>query len=225
MTLLAAIQPVDVLAAVGVGVAGVGLASGGLAWLRARQRKRVQQLVSASVDFEAMANAASRAQREKPELIHEVLRSAVADVAADQRLADGLVTGAIFGAGPDGSLRILEGQTVNLNGTEYAIEVWPGETGVGEAFQTGNPVVTVFRSPFEESTIQDPKQRELINPALRWIIAIPVVAGDHHALWVLSIAGLVDVRSPEQLQSSVGRLLYYREFLELLLKGIAGEKK
>jgi hypothetical protein len=225
MTLLATTRLGDLVIAVAVGTIAVGVASAGLAGLGARQRRRVQSLAQASFDFEVMAGAALRANREQSELIHDVLRSAVEDVASDQELADGFVTGAIFAPAPDGSLEILEGQTVNLEGPESGLRVRPGETGVGEAIRASNPVVTVFRSPLEESTIQDPEQRGRINPALRWIIAVPILAEDDNPVWVLSIAGLVETRTADQLQSSVGHLLYYREFLELLLKGIAGKKR
>jgi hypothetical protein len=225
VTLVAATRLVDVLVAASVGLAAVGFASAGLAALSVRQRRRVQSLAQASFDFEAMTSAALQARRDESELIRDVLRSAVTDVAADQQLADGLVTGAIFAPAPDGSFRIMEGQSVNLEKPNFELQVRPGETGVGEAIRTGKPVVTVFRAPLEESTIEDPEQRMRINPALRWIIAVPILAEAHRPLWVLSIAGLVEARSPEQLQSSAGHLLYYRELLELLLKGIAGKKK
>jgi hypothetical protein len=223
MTLLATTQ-LDLLAAVGVGVAGVLVSSVVLVGLRAGQQRRVQSLAEASVNFERMAMAAKEAEFQQSKLIHDVLESAVADVASDQQLPDGLVTGAIFTQEADQSLRILEGQAINLEAPEFELRIRPGETGVGEAARTGSPVVAVFKSPLQESTIEDPEERARINPALRWIIAVPVVPEDHHALWVLSISGLVEPRTQEQLERSVGHLLYYREFLELLLKGIAGKE-
>jgi hypothetical protein len=216
---------VNIPASVGVGLLAAGLASAGLAALRALQRRRVQSLAKQPVDFDSMKDAAQQIAKDEPEILHDVLQSAVADLAADQQLADGLVTGAFFVPAPDGSFEILEGQTVNLEGPDSELHIQPGETGVGEAIEEGKPVVTLFSSPLEESTIRDPEQRRLINPALRWIIALPILADDGRPVWVLSITGLVEPRTAEQLQSAVGHLLYYREFLELLLKRIAGKKK
>jgi hypothetical protein len=223
VTLLAATAG-DLIVAAGAGFLGVVVVSGGLALLSARQRLRVESLATASFTFEVMERAAQRAERENSELVHDVLQSAVADVAADQDLSDGVVAAAVFVAGRSGSLEPLEGPAFNLDRASVLLRMSSDETGVDQAIQGGHPVVTVFPSADEDATASETERRDWADSPLRWIISVPILAEDGRPVWVLSVAGLVEDRSPEDLQSSVGHLLYYGTFLELLLKRIAGKK-
>jgi hypothetical protein len=210
----------NVLVAVGAAVAAsvAVTAALGLITLRDERRNRVL-LQDSKASASELEHAAAEAEKESRAVIHDVLESAVAEVAADQQLSSGLVRGALFAREPDGSLRIVEGQTVGFESREEArIRIQPGESGTGEAAKAGLPAVTVFRSVLDETTIEDPEERARIDPSLRWIISVPVLGGDHQAVWVLSVDGLVEPRTQEQLQSSVAHLLYYGRILELLLR-------
>jgi hypothetical protein len=221
MTMLATIAT-DVLTAVAVGIAAAGLVTAVLALLINRQRIRVTKLAHAHLEFNAVLEAAHSASEKQAELIREVLQSAVIDVADDQKLPQDLVSSAIFASPNDGPFEIVPGLAVNIEGSESGRRAHPGDIGVGEAAQGGHPVITVFQSPFIG---EDPQQRERVDPELRWVIAVPIFGGEQKPVWVLSVAGFFEPRSEDQLRSSVGRLLYYRELLELFLKGVAGESK
>jgi hypothetical protein len=209
----------QVLTALGVGL-GAGVAAvAALLLISWFQRKRVIALAKTKVSDTDLSRAASEVAKDKSELLRKVVNSAIADVAADQNLPKDLVRGALFARSPGGSLRIPDGLAVNFRShDEEVIAIRPGESGVGEAVSSGRPVITVFVSPGEDTTIQDETERARIDPDLRWIISLPIASPGEYAPWVLAIDGLTTARTQEQLRSSVGRLLYYVELLELLLR-------
>lgn len=206
----------DLLTAIGVGLAASVAVSVAVTVRKLLDERQNRALLTPSgpVDTE---RAAVAAEEKDTGVIRDVLASAVADVAVDQKLAPSLVRGSLFQL-RDGSLRMLKDQSVGFGAPDEAlIRIQLGETGVGEAAEKGNPIITVFRSPLEESTISDPEARKRINPALRWIISIPILEPDGKPFWVMAIDGLVEPRTTEQLHSSVARLLYYREIFEMLV--------
>src|SRR5213075_671336 len=121
--------------------------------LSGRQRMRVRSLARTTVGFDAMRNAAQDAERSERWLVRDVIQSALEDVAKDQQLDPSFVTAAIFAQAADGTLEVVEGLAINLQPPDSELRMRPGETGVGEAFTTGDNILTVFRSPLEESTI------------------------------------------------------------------------
>jgi hypothetical protein len=216
---------IDVLVAVGVGIAAAAIAVVGIALTTAGQRSRVKQLSRASVSFDSLLVASHQVRDKEGDLIGDALRTAVSDVAAEQHLGEGLVSGVIFAHSTGGALEIVPGLTVNLEEPEAQLQARPAEAGIEEAVQTGQPVITVFRSAIDQNTTEDAGEREPIDPALCWVIAVPIASEAHEPLWVLRIAGIVEPRSEAQLRPSVGRLLYYRELLELLLRRVAEREK
>jgi len=213
---------VDVLSAIGVAVAASAAATTVLSVARARDLRRNRMLLAdVSAAHTVVARAAADVEERDTKILRDVIKTAIGEVAADQELPERYLRGAIFARQPDGALRILKDQHVGEDWRDKDISIRLGESGVGEAFEKGRPVVTVFGSPHEESTIRDPAERALINTDLRWIIALRVSGGEDEPQWVLAVDGLVEARSQEQLHSSVARLLYYREILELLLRSRA----
>lgn len=219
LIIIAALNLGAVLSTIGVALAASALVSIGSLFLARTQQDRVLARGRATVDNEAMRAAVQSAQENRPAFVKDVLQTAVSDVAKDLELPDGLVRGVIFNLAADGSARIADELAVNFDGTDAELELLANEMGVGELVRTRAPVVTVFDDLPADA--QEPSKRQLINPALRWIIAVPIGTTHGDPLWVLSIDGLVESRSEPQLESAVARLLYYRELLELLLKGLA----
>lgn len=217
--IVAALNLGDVLSTVGVALAASAVVSIGSLYLTRTQQGRVLSRGRATVGNDAMRAAVQSAQEDRSDFVKDVLQTAVADVAKDLELPDGLVRGAIFNLAADGSAQIADDLTVNFEGTDSEIKLLTAEMGGVEVMRTRTPVVTVFEDPPPDA--QRPTPRQLVNPALRWIIAVPIGTTDGDPLWVLSIDGLVESRSEAQLESAVARLLYYRELLELLLKGLA----
>jgi hypothetical protein len=211
----------EIFGALGVAVAAAAMVSTGMVVLAHRQRDHIFAIARADVDAIAMRLAAQRAQEDRSEIIKDMLRTAVGDVAKDQDLPDGLVRGAIFSWTNDRSITIVDDLAVNYEGDNAYIQFLPGETDVGDVFSSHSPVVTVFDDSASEAAGQYAERRKVINTPVRWIIALPIGLADGDPLWALSVDGLVESRSEEQLESSVARLLYYRELLELLLKGLA----
>jgi hypothetical protein len=224
MILLGAIG-IDVLVAVGVGIATAAVAVVGIALTTAGQRSRVKQLSQASVTFDSLLDASHQVRDNESDLIKDALRTAVSDVAAEQHLGEGLVSGVMFAPSTGGALEIVPGLTVNLEEQKAQLQAGSAEAGIEEAVQTGHPVITVFRSTIDQNPTEDAGKREPIDPDLRWVIAVPIASDAHEPLWVLRIAGIVEPRSEAQLRPSVGRLLYYRQLLELLLRRVAERKK
>jgi len=130
------------------------------------------------------------------------------------------VRGAVFGLTGGGTIAIVDDLAVNFDKIDEQTRLLSGESGVGEVVRSDTTVVTVFDDP-RSSSADEPGESEVIDPALRWTIALPIGLADGRPLWVLRVDGLVESRSEGQLESSVARLLYYRELLELLLKGLA----
>jgi hypothetical protein len=206
---------------VAVGASALTIVGGGFFTYRANRRNT--RLADRASSPAAVALAAQTVESSDQEVLHDILKTAVRDIASQQELSVGRVRGALFQREGDGSLRILAGQTVGFDSPqEEEIRIQLGESGVGEAAAFGEPVITTFRSPTEESTIVDPANRALIDPNLRWIIAVPVAGQQPETQWVLSIDGLIEGRTQDELRQSVVRLLYYRELLELLLRAQAG---
>jgi hypothetical protein len=210
MTVLAASQAVEVLEALGVGLLASVVSAGGLAWLRQRQRRRVRTLAHAVVEPSAMASAVEEAVKKRGDVIRDVIGSAVAEVADDQGLRDSLVRGAIYSATDDESLAIVKELTVNFDWADTELgRAQPGEDAVGRAFAEASVVVDTHGG-FQTT-----------KPEVSWSISVPVMGGSRQPVWVLSIEGLIEDRTIEQLEPSVAHLLYYRELLELLLKSLA----
>lgn len=183
---------------------------------QARRIRTLAEFVPSGTQLDRAEQALAGGQND---LLRKLVESAVADVADDQGLAAGTVRGSIFAPDDQNVLRIPGRLAVNFGSPEEAtIRIRPGESGVGEAYESGQPVITIFRSPGEDSTIADPEERAKVDPALRWIVSVPVIAlrGERPRL-VLEVDG-TQQRTAEQLHSAVGRLLYYREVVELLLK-------
>ena len=226
MTLLFSGLP-DLVIAVLTGLGASVALSAVLGLRRLYDEKRNRSLMESRETPGAIKYAAAVAELEDSEVIHDVLESAVADVAADQQLPPAFVRGALFAQQQnDKSLRILAGQTVGFEDQDEAlIEMQEGKTGVGEAAESAHPVITVFESPQIQTTIEAEKEREQINPALRWIISVPILESGGKPLWILTVEGLVESRTTEQLRSSVARLLYYQEILEMLVHARARAKQ
>jgi hypothetical protein len=225
MTPLAATHAAEVAIALGAGLLSSALAVIGLLLTRVRQRSHLKSLATATVDPAAMDQAAARAETEEQAFLREVLQGAVADVAADQRLAEGLVRGALYGLNEGQSVRVLEGETINFDPAEIErIDKGTGELGVSEVFKGGHPIVTVFGSA-EENSLEEQELGESLDPALRWRIAVPVFGSGQEPIWVMGLDGLVEGRTSEELRSSVSHLLYYREVLELFLKTLATKRR
>ena len=215
MSVTASARAIEVADAALAGLAGAVALTAALGLLRLLQRWRVQRLARSAVEPEAVADAAVDAERDEAKLLNDVIHSAVVDVAGDQRLPEALVRGALLAYSEGGTPRILEGQAVNFDSMADVAGVGSDDSGVGKAVQTRSPVVTVFK---------DPTGPEPAQPSVRWTIAVPVLGPEGRPLWVLRVDGLVEERTADQLRSSVGHLLYYREVLELLLKSLARKK-
>ncbi len=165
--------------------------------------------------------AALETEKSQASLLSDVLQSAVSDVARDQELHERDVGGALCARSTDSSMRFVEGQTVNL---DLRAEAGAGGAAglVGHvcaaAAARGKPVVTVHEDSLEAD---DNEARSPSESEPRWAIAVPIFAADNCPIWVLYLEGRGERRDAEQLESSVGSLLYYREVLELLLKSKA----
>ena len=210
----------DVLSAVAVAAVVSIVGTLALSALRLRDQRRNHALLAeVKATRAALLSAAEKSEERDIDVIHDVLENAVEEVSADQRLPVGLIRGAIFARQADESLRILKGQTVGFaSSDETNIRIQIGESGAGQAAGSGRPVITLFDSALEDSTIRDAAERHRIDPSLRWIIALPVFGAGPEVLWVLTVDGLVERRTQAELRSSVGHLLYYREILSLLLR-------
>ena len=190
-----------------------------LALASLRQRRQVLRLDSETPSAEALRQAVSATETGQSELLRRILISAIEDVASSQDMATSFVRAALFAASPGGSFRIPDGLAVNFtNPDETKIAIQAGESGVGLAVSDNAPVISIFTAPQVDSTIVDDEERSRIDPALRWIIAIPIRLDGADAPWVLAVDGLNEARTEAQLHSAVGRLLYYGELLQLLLK-------
>lgn len=221
MIIDAAIQLRDVLSAISFGLAAAGLAFAGLSVIALRQRRRVSRLAKAPVEVEHIQKAVLHAERKQSAVLQDVLESAIADVALDQKLSPRLVRGALYAASPSDGWRVVQvvdSEYVSGAGSQSWGMQASGE-GVSDAAAQRKPVVTICqRSEKNAPPVTDPDSSV---SETRWTIAIPVLGADSEPVWVLSVEGAGEARDAQQLHSSVGRLVYYREILELLLKANA----
>ncbi|MEA2579135.1 MAG: hypothetical protein QOE83_27 [Actinomycetota bacterium] len=215
MNLLATSGLTEVLLAIAIGAIVSVAASVAVALITVRQRRQIADLARASLSLEAVKLATSLAEGKDSGLIHQVLESAVADVAADQQLSMRLVRAALIANLPD-SPRVLKHQTVNFDQLPVELSRIQNDAAL-RAAESGKPVISL-QSLQEESAAAEPVERGQIDPLPQWVISMPVGQAGGQDAWVMSVEGLVERRAADNLLSSVGRLLYYAEMLDLFRK-------
>lgn len=203
MTLYAATQVHDALDAVGFALGAVGLIAVGLGLLNLTRWRRIKALARRTLSVESLHEAAAHAESEQAAVLADVLESAAADVAMDQELEPAQVRAALFSP-QDGSWRLVACQpSGGSNPTDAPSHGGaPGELTT-EALRAATTERQAVVTMSEDSG---------------WSITLPVLGAEGKPVWILDLESSVARDGVEQLHSAVGRLLYYREALELLLK-------
>ncbi|MDQ1700708.1 MAG: hypothetical protein QOG34_2571 [Frankiaceae bacterium] len=147
-----------------------------------------------------------------------LLEASLRDVAAQLGMRTQDLRAAVFALDDDGMLRIVPDLCQNFSDSrEISIEIRPGEGTAGRAWATAKQHIAVFANVAEESTIGDRRQRELVEPELRWIVSTPVLDGTGRPMLVLNIDGLREERDVEQLAKSAATLFYWCGLLAILM--------
>jgi hypothetical protein len=151
-----------------------------------------------------------------------LLSAAVKDVAEEQSLDPSLVRAALFRL--DGEvLRIVSGLTWNMRDEEeLQIEIPPGEGSAGRAFEARRPNIAIYHSSSNDTSLSDAHQRSLVAHDLKWVISTPILGTNHEVVGVLNVDGLRIAKTWEELQKSVGVMIYWTQLAGLLL-GASGE--
>lgn len=190
--------------------------------LAAIRIRRMRHIADTALPRALIRSSTEAFVRENPAKVHSLLATAVEDVAREQDLPSTLVRAAVFRLDPDQRLRIVDGMTFQIRDLEErSIEIAPGEGAAGECFSTGEPRIVVFSDAMEDSTIGDEKEREKIDPDLKWIISVPIAGGPATApIGVFNVDGLVLARKPELLARSIPTLLRWSEVLSIFLREV-----
>ncbi|HEX8688692.1 MAG TPA: hypothetical protein VF729_00450 [Solirubrobacterales bacterium] len=101
-------------------------------------------------------------------------------------------------------LQISRDLMVNMDGVgEWQISMRPGRGSAGVAWSTRQPHVAIH--PFEGTDGLEPDQARLVDPEVRWIISVPILAEDGKPTWIVNIDGK-DARGREQVEAAVPTL-------------------
>lgn len=125
----------------------------------------------------------------------------------------------IFGRTPDGSLKIIDGLTFNMGDPsgELELELPLGVGSTGRAFSLAKPNVATFEDGWAADVLDAPDMRR-IHPQLRWIISIPVTAGNPPvSVWVLNVDGIIEKRPREQVKDALPDLVNVGQMLAVVV--------
>lgn len=95
----------------------------------------------------------------------------------------------------DGSLRIVPGATDNMNyAPEFDLEIQEDHGATGKAYRTGRYGIVLKRGAHWSGNTLPSDELEKINPALKWVISLPVKSEARHTVvGVVNIDGLDDI--------------------------------
>jgi len=169
-----------------------------------------------------MPSLSDRLTPEQRERIRQALDGARQDVAEVLGLSPELVRANIFEA-VDGHLALVADLTSNMSGRpqELTLTVEPGQGAVGTAYATGEPVLALGEAGWSGYLV-GADQADKPHPELRWILSMPVPtrSSTEEPLFVLSVDGIRESRSPEELARALERLSYW----SLLILALAGTR-
>lgn len=142
------------------------------------------------------------------------LKGAVDDVANTVGMPADLVRSNLFARLPETNrLRMVKDGYFHMNGSgECTIEMDIGRGASGRAFENGQVVRAVWKDGWGPNDIGEDEQLMKLNPALRWILSVPVF--DTHSLdsvLVLSVDGLHQTPSTTRLADALGHLPRFGE--------------
>jgi hypothetical protein len=156
------------------------------------------------------------------ELIKQMLAGATRDTAAALGVDASLVRANIFGLADDGHLHIVPTLVFNMNhAPELTLAIPPGYGSSGRCFESSTPNIAVFKRGWGANALAGSEMPKL-NPGLRWIVSMPVFAGPAGSppTWILNVDGIDQQASEENLQATIGHLVYWAESISLVLKGV-----
>jgi len=132
----------------------------------------------------------------------------------------------------DGALRIVPGATDNMKyAPEFDLKIEENHGATGTAFTTGSPCIVVKRGNSWTGNTLPGDELEKINPALKWVISLPVKSEARSAVvGVVNVDGLDNLPAILQDQNSqeykaailalhLGMLRRFEPYLEAGFRG------
>jgi len=177
----------------------------------ARQPQTLRGPVAHSTPMDLARNLS---QEDRDE-IRGALQGAAESVAAALGVGAASVRSNLFALDTDGRLRIVPELTYNMKrADELTISMPIGYGSNGRAYKSKKPNYALFETDWDVNAIEE-EELAKVDPALRWIISVPILGKSRVPIWIFNIDGM-EGRDETHLRQVLSEVLYWVEVVSLI---------